>query len=202
MHKQLNALRRPGAELAGVELGDPCEDDIYVLSAHVVGPEGCPYDGGRFALRLTFTEDYPQRPPRGVFTTPIFHPNVSPTTGDICVSVLQRDWQPAHGLAHVLLALRSLLVNPNAESALNEAAGRLLLEDYPLFCARAALMAQIHAGAPVREGEPCPMALSDNKDDSAAREHVSKPAVQGEPKRDAQNENAARAPAPKKARRL
>lgn len=41
-------------------------------------------------------------------------------------------------------------MNPNPESALNEAAGKLLLEDYDAFMRRAALMAQIHAGAPVK----------------------------------------------------
>jgi hypothetical protein len=88
--------------------------------------------------------------------TSIFHPNVSPSNGDICVSSLQKDWRPDLGISHLLLALKSLLLNPNPESALNEVAGRLLLEDYAAFCRRAALMSQLHAGAP-----PCPRHVSD-----------------------------------------
>lgn len=36
-------------------------------------------------------------------------------------------------------------MTPNPESALNEAAGKLLLEDYEAFCQRAALLTRIHA---------------------------------------------------------
>ena len=36
------------------------------LAAVLVGPDGCPYAGGRFALTLTFSEEYPQRPPKGM----------------------------------------------------------------------------------------------------------------------------------------
>lgn len=39
----------------------------------------------------------------GRFITTIYHPNVSPTTGDICVSTLQKDWRPDLGIAHLLL---------------------------------------------------------------------------------------------------
>lgn len=41
--------------------------------------------------------------------------------------------------------MRCLLIEPFAESALNEEAGRLLLEDYEAFAKQARLMAQIHA---------------------------------------------------------
>jgi ubiquitin-conjugating enzyme E2 S len=38
-----------------------------------------------------------------------------------------------------------LLIVPNAESALNEEAGRLILEDYEAFTERAKLLTSIHA---------------------------------------------------------
>jgi ubiquitin-conjugating enzyme E2 S len=41
--------------------------------------------------------------------------------------------------------VRCLLIQPFAESALNEEAGRLLLEDYAVFFKQAQLMTQIHA---------------------------------------------------------
>jgi ubiquitin-conjugating enzyme E2 S len=44
-----------------------------------------------------------------------------------------------------LLAVRCLLIEPFAESALNEEAGRLLLEDYDDFFRQAQLMTQVHA---------------------------------------------------------
>jgi ubiquitin-conjugating enzyme E2 S len=42
-------------------------------------------------------------------------------------------------------AVRCLLIEPFAESALNEEAGKLLLEDYVDFFKQAQLMTQIHA---------------------------------------------------------
>ena len=42
-------------------------------------------------------------------------------------------------------AVRCLLIEPFAESALNEEAGKLLLEDYAMFCRQAKLMTLIHA---------------------------------------------------------
>jgi ubiquitin-conjugating enzyme E2 S len=66
-------------------------------------------------------------------------------TGAICVSTLSQDWTDDMGLDHLLLTIRCLLIEPNAESALNAEAGRLLLENYEDYCSRAKLMTQVHA---------------------------------------------------------
>lgn len=77
--------------------------------------ESSPYEGGQFKVKFTFSEEYPAVPPKGIavvdpwspflgqFVTTIFHPNVSPSNGDICVSTLQKDWKPDLGLCHLLL---------------------------------------------------------------------------------------------------
>ncbi|NWQ84863.1 UBE2S enzyme, partial [Columbina picui] len=111
--------------------------------------EGTPYAGGLFRTKLLLGKDFPAAPPRGFFLTRIFHPNVGPG-GEICVNVLKRDWTAELGLRHVLLTIRCLLIHPNPESALNEEAARLLLEDYEGFASRARLLTEIHArgGAP------------------------------------------------------
>lgn len=83
-------------------------------------------------------------PPKGYFVTKIFHPNVS-AKGEICVNTLKKDWKPELGIRHVLLTVKCLLINPNPESALNEEAGKLLLEKYEDYCKRAALMTSVHA---------------------------------------------------------
>jgi hypothetical protein len=41
--------------------------------------------------------------------------------------------------------IKSLLIDPNPTSALNEEAGKLLLEDYPAYCAHAKLYTEVHA---------------------------------------------------------
>ena len=45
----------------------------------------------------------------------------------------------------MLLTIKCLLIVPNPESALNEEAGKLLLERYDDYCARARLYTDIHA---------------------------------------------------------
>jgi ubiquitin-conjugating enzyme E2 S len=41
-----------------------------------------------------------------------------------------------------------LLIDPNPTSALNEDAGKLLLEDYPAYCSHAQLYTEVHALKP------------------------------------------------------
>ena len=62
-----------------------------------------------------------------------------------CVNTLKKDWKSELGLRHVLLTIKCLLIVPNPESALNEEAGKLLLEHYDDYCARAKLYTDIHA---------------------------------------------------------
>ena len=78
------------------------EDDLSVISATLEGPQGTPYEAGSFNLKLNIPASFPNEPPKGTFTTKIFHPNVS-ATGEICVNVLKKDWTPETSLRHVLM---------------------------------------------------------------------------------------------------
>jgi len=120
------------------------EDNISNLLADIDGPVGTPFEGGVFRCKLVFGQDFPASPPKGYFLTKIFHPNVA-VNGEICVNTLKRDWKSSLGIEHVLLVIRCLLIVPNATSALNEEAGKLLLEAYDEFAKRASLMTRIHA---------------------------------------------------------
>jgi ubiquitin-conjugating enzyme E2 S len=133
-------------ELGGITVR-PNSDDLTEFHATIQGPENTPFEGGEFHLKLEIGDEFPQKPPKGYFLTKIFHPNVQFDTGAICVSTLSNDWTEDMGLDHLLLTIRCLLIEPNAESALNEEAGRLLLEDYGDYCARARLITQVHAMA-------------------------------------------------------
>jgi len=108
------------------------------------GPDGTPYHDGYFKVRFEFSPQYPAAPPRGYFVTRIFHPNVAPKTGEICVSTLKRDWKPELGLVDILVTIKCLLIYPNAESALFEEAGRLLLDAYDDYASRARSWTRIH----------------------------------------------------------
>ncbi|KAF7098325.1 hypothetical protein CFC21_100073 [Triticum aestivum] len=123
------------------------DDDFATIFADIEGPAGTPYENGIFRMKLILSRDFPQSPPKGFFTTKIFHPNIA-TSGEICVNTLKKDWNPSLGLRHVLLVVRCLLIEPFPESALNEQAGKLLLENYEEYARHARLYTSIHALRP------------------------------------------------------
>ncbi|KAF7819193.1 ubiquitin-conjugating enzyme E2 22-like [Senna tora] len=95
-------------------------------------------------MKLLLSRDFPHSPPKGYFLTKIFHPNIA-TNGEICVNTLKKDWNPTLGLRHVLIVVRCLLIEPFPESALNEQAGKMLLENYEEYARHARLYTGIHA---------------------------------------------------------
>ncbi|EIW74809.1 hypothetical protein CONPUDRAFT_66675 [Coniophora puteana RWD-64-598 SS2] len=128
------------------------EDNMLDVTGIIEGPEGTPYAGGYYRIRFKFTEEFPAAPPKCWFATKIFHPNVS-GQGEICVNTLKKDWKPSFGIAHILVTVKCLLIYPNPESALDEEAGKLLLEDYESYCARARLINSVHATPRTRPPE-------------------------------------------------
>ncbi|XP_067936751.1 ubiquitin-conjugating enzyme E2 S-like [Watersipora subatra] len=144
-------IRLVSKEMAGLVTEPPegvrvitNEEDVTDIQAIIDGPSGTPYAGGSFHMKLVLGKSFPAEAPKGFFVTKIFHPNVS-SSGEICVNALKKDWNPHLGIKHVLLVIKCLLINPNPESALNEEAGKLLLEHYDDFCSRARLHTEIHA---------------------------------------------------------
>ena len=95
------------------------ETDIFQWKAHIAGPKDSPYEGGTFELSLHCPDTYPLAPPKVLFVTPVFHPNVLFKTGEICLDVLKPDaWTPAWTLQSVCRAVVALLSHPEADSPL------------------------------------------------------------------------------------
>ncbi|EFA81921.1 ubiquitin-conjugating enzyme E2 S [Heterostelium album PN500] len=143
--KELNSNPLEGITLL------PLEEDISNIDALIVGPNGTPYEGGHFKARLILSSEFPGVPPKANFLTKIFHPNVS-KKGEICVNTLKKDWSSDLGIKHILLTIKCLLIVPNADSALNEDASILLLENYDDYCKHAKMFTSIHAKATVIAG--------------------------------------------------
>ncbi|XP_031473839.1 ubiquitin-conjugating enzyme E2 22 [Nymphaea colorata] len=120
------------------------DDNFSTIFADIEGPAGTPYENGVFRMKLVLSHEFPHSPPKGYFLTKIFHPNIA-TNGEICVNTLKKDWNPSLGLRHVLIVVRCLLIEPFPESALNEQAGKMLLEDYEEYARHARLYTGIHA---------------------------------------------------------
>lgn len=95
----------------------PRGENIYIWDAVIVGPTDSPYTGGIFKLEIHFPSDYPFKPPKIMFLTKIYHPNIS-SNGNICLDILKNQWSPALTIAKVLLSICSLLTDPNPKDPL------------------------------------------------------------------------------------
>uniref|UniRef100_A0A670YYT0 UBC core domain-containing protein n=1 Tax=Pseudonaja textilis TaxID=8673 RepID=A0A670YYT0_PSETE len=146
VYKEVSALTSDPPE--GIKVF-PNEEDITDVQVTIEGPEGTPYSGGLFRMKLILGKDFPASPPKGYFLTKIFHPNT----------------------------IKCLLIHPNPESALNEEAGRLLLENYEEYASRAQLLTEIHAqpssGLHTKNpAEPCSSSAGASGEGPMAKKHA------------------------------
>jgi ubiquitin-conjugating enzyme E2 S len=92
--------------------------------------------------------NFPLSAPKGFFLTKIYHPNIS-EKGEICVNTLKKDWNPAQwSLYNVFEVIKCLLIVPFPQSALNEDAGKIFMEDYNEYEKIAKIYTNIYAIKP------------------------------------------------------
>lgn len=93
------------------------DSDLLKGYALIIGPEDTPYFGGIFELDVKFTDEYPFKPPKVYFKTPIYHCNIN-RQGGICLDILKNNWSPALNISKLLLSICSLLAEPNPNDPL------------------------------------------------------------------------------------
>ena len=98
---------------------EPEKDNLRYFKVIISGPKDSPYEGGAFKLQLYLPEEYPMVPPKCLFMSKIYHPNID-FLGRICLDILKKNWSPALQIRAVLLSVQSLLSEPNTEDPLNE----------------------------------------------------------------------------------
>ncbi len=106
----------------------PDDNNIFLWHGSIQGPEGTPYEGGVFKLKIDFPSDYPYKPPKIVFITKIFHCNIN-SAGGICLDILYDKWSPVLTLGKILLSLSSLLSECNPEDPLVSPIAHLYKKD-------------------------------------------------------------------------
>ena len=106
----------------------PIDDDIYQWQATIMGPQGSPYEGGVFYLKIDFPKDYPFKPPKMVFLTKIYHCNIN-SAGGICLDILKDQWSPALTISKLLLSICSLMDDANPDDPLVPDIADLLKKD-------------------------------------------------------------------------
>ena len=110
------------------------------------GPEGSPYNGGKFHLDVQIDADYPTSPPSIKFTTRICHTNIDSEKGDIELDVLAEKWKPQMTILSALTAIVALLLKPEPFKLQNPSAEAILYKkDYFEYQRKATLWTKIYA---------------------------------------------------------
>lgn len=113
--KQLQSLQPHGIQVTLPS------DSLQLWEALVPGPEDSLYRGGRFKVQVYLPENYPLEPPTVRFLPPIYHVNVSPSTGHVCLGFLTgENWLPTRCVRDVLSGVFALLIKPEPENAADQ----------------------------------------------------------------------------------
>ncbi|KAL5962419.1 Ubiquitin-conjugating enzyme E2 L3, partial [Taenia solium] len=116
-------------ELAGMK--EPPVKDIFKME----DPED----------NITSWTEYPIKPPKLVFKTPIYHPNVD-EKGQICFPLIDPgNWKPATKIVDVIQALQALVSNPEIEHPLRADLAEEYQKDRATFNKKAAEHTTLYA---------------------------------------------------------
>jgi ubiquitin-conjugating enzyme E2 D/E len=118
--------------------------DMLEWKGLIAGPDDTPYAGGTFELLMQFSMEYPFKPPKVVFVTRIYHPNIS-SSGGICIDILKDAWSPALTISKLLLSVCSLLADPNPSDPLVPEIAKILRDDPERFTSNARAFTERYA---------------------------------------------------------
>lgn len=117
------------------------ENRLDVWDLYIEGAENSLYEGYIIHAKMFFPPQYPYQPPKFVFISPIYHPNVY-KDGTVCISILHTDqdelidadihnctWSPAFNVGTICISIISLLNEPNIYSAANVDASKEFRDD-------------------------------------------------------------------------
>jgi ubiquitin-conjugating enzyme E2 D len=110
----------------------PIGSDMRHWEATILGPSESPYAGGIYSLEIIFPTNYPFKPPKIRFVTPIYHPNIN-KQGSICLDILNINWSPVLSITKLLLSICSLLTDPNPDDPLDEEIADLYINNKEMY---------------------------------------------------------------------
>lgn len=73
------------------------------------GPKNTPYKGGKFKISLEFNFLYPIAPPKVVFLTKIYHPNIKLSTGEFSKDIYCQETEANLEVNEMLRAIKGML---------------------------------------------------------------------------------------------
>ena len=93
------------------------DNNFLHVFVEIDGSSETVYEGGKYKIEVYFPNEYPMVPPKCLFRTKIYHPNID-KLGRICLGILKDKWSPALLVSKVLISLQVLMSSPNLEDPL------------------------------------------------------------------------------------
>lgn len=87
---------------------------IWIIT--MVGTKGSLYEGEKYRLRVSFPASYPTEPPSVYFLQPTPRHEHVYTNGDICLSLLGKDWRPNMTAQSIAMSILSILSGAGRKS--------------------------------------------------------------------------------------
>ena len=123
----------------GLIIGLIDENNIYRWRISILGPKETPYDKGLFWAEVIFPKLYPEEPPKIIFNTPIYHPNVNMKKSSTNLELGQVAFQainigkPSYYIREILSKLYTIFFYPNLDLAYSLEIAKEYKENRNLF---------------------------------------------------------------------
>jgi len=136
-HNDMNALvdRNPKVTFTANRFHAPDRYDVtfhYPSFIALISGESKPRIGETHQATITLGAEYPRRAPFVIWQTPIFHPNIDPSDGEVCLGVLKDRYLPGLGLARLINMLAEMVQwrNFDAFNAFNKTASEWSVDSH------------------------------------------------------------------------
>ncbi|KAF9032805.1 ubiquitin-conjugating enzyme/RWD-like protein [Panaeolus papilionaceus] len=149
VNKEITDCKNDKTSLIKIELVD---ESPFHLKGSFPGPDGTPYEGGKFEVDIVIPESYPFQPVKMKFITKLYHPNVSSASGAICLDILKDAWSPVLTLKSTLISLQSLLCSPEPNDPQDAEVAKHYMTSKQSFEETAAYWTHIYADGPPPKG--------------------------------------------------
>ena len=132
---KLNHFKRLQHEYKEMKTNDPNFEpdpmDLRKWTGTINGPKDTPYEGGKFSIVIDASDEYPFKMPSVRFETKIWHPNICPQTGEMCIR--KDDWSPVFTLQKLILCVQVMVGSPDTNCPQNKAAAAQLIRSVSDF---------------------------------------------------------------------